>query len=389
MRGSFPPVFVTDVELDTIFKARDFSEDGLFMESDGPVPDLHVFYDSNDAQASVPLDFPSCITASEDDYLFIGDSGLDIVVAMEDLNNDHDCYDTVGGIDETLVYFDGSSGATFGGNAAGITIESPNGVATRALGVVYVASSNTSASGKDLILRLEDIDGNLNANSLAAEAVEYYEPAAGHADLTHSVPSALALSHDEVVHYVENGTGIAKGVYRLEDANSSGVIEDNPSEVFPFFLPTSADLIAEGVSSPVTMDLTSLEIIVHDEHKHDGMELEEEWLLTDLANDVIWFMADEDEDGIIEYSAGEAVVYWHATSTNPSAVRDIAVDECEQVMAAQPEAPSDRIHLMLDLNNDGQIQDGTSEISDVYDELLAPVEMDTPLRNRGRLPPAR
>ena len=308
---------------------------------------------------------------------------------MEDLNDDHDCYDTVGGIDETLVYFDGSSTGAFGGNAAGITIESPNGVTTRALGVVWVASSNTSAAGKDLILRLEDMDGDINANSLAGEAVEYYEPAAGHADLTHSAPSALALNADGLVHYVENGTGIAKGVYRLEDTNSNGVIEDNPSEVFPFFLPTAADLIAEGVSSPVTMDFTSLESIVHEEHKVGGVMLEEEWLLTDLANDVIWFLADEDLNGTIEYSAGEAVVYWHATVTSPSAVRDIAVDECEQLMAAQPEAPSDRIHMMIDGNGDGQILGRLLRDHRCLRRTLCSRRDGHALRARGRLPSPR
>lgn len=379
-KGALPPVFVTDIQTDTIYKGRDFDEDRSFDENHGPVSDLHAFYDSNHALAAIPLDFPSCITASEDDYLYVGDSQLDFVLAVEDLNDDNDCYDVVNSVPEVLVYFDGSGGGAWGGNAAGLRLESPNGVSTKLLTVIWVANSNTSAAGHDSIVRLEDHDGDLTANSLASEAVEYFVPAAGQPAITHSVPSALALGADGHVYYVENGTGIAQGIYHLFDANGSGVIENGPTEVVPFFLPTLADLVSEGVAAPAPMDLTSLESLVHEDHGHSGPGRKhmEEWFLTDLGNDVIWVLEDADGDGSIAYALGEAHLYWRATVTQPSAVRDITIDECEQLIAAQPEAPSDRLHLMVDWSRDEKIQDGSSEIENVYDDLIAPVDMETP-----------
>ncbi len=373
-----PPLFITDVELDTVFKAVDFAADDSYNQFTGPVPDMHAFYDALHPLATLPLPFPSCISASENDYLYVGDADEDFVLALEDLNDDHDCYDLVGGLLEHSVFFDGSAALTYGGNAAGIRTQAPTGVTARLLTEVWLSNANTDLAGNDSIVRLKDSNGDLDAND-PGEAFEFFRPSLGHPNVDHSIPNAIAIGANGLIHYVENGSGRAKGVYLLADANGNGVIDDNPFEVLPFFLPTLAELALEGVSNPVVMDLTSLETAVHDMHESTIFRrMGETWFLTDLANDVIWILEDLDADRSIEYSSGEAHAYWYASVTQPSAVREVAVDEDHRLFAVQPELPSDRLHRMTDLDGDEVIVDGSNEVSDVYDDAIAPVFMATP-----------
>lgn len=150
---------------------------------------------------------------------------------MEDLDDDDDCNDP----GEHLVYLSETA------NLSGVDLADVRSVFVAQLGVTWIASANTSSGGIDAILRCADGNADRDAED-AGEARVFYAPAPGGA-LDDGVPSAVAVAPDGAVYYLENGStgAIAKGVWRLDDLNSNGMI-DGPGEVFSFWLPGGSGL---------------------------------------------------------------------------------------------------------------------------------------------------
>jgi hypothetical protein len=379
-----PIVFLTDLGTDKVYRAIDWTNSGGYNQrafgcSTNSKRELHVFYDPTALHdfTSIPLVQPFALSASPNDYIYVTDLVGKIVVALEDLDDDCFTHSTVGGIDETLIYFDGTPGAVYGGNDSGLTLDLPYGVFTRHLGEILVANAS-AVPGTDYILYLEDMNGDLDAND-DSESVVYYVTDPDAATVRASIPSAVAQGDDEHVYYLENGdgTGPAKGVWRLVDVDRDGMVDPTGVDVVePFFLPTAADLIAEGVVSPVAMDLVALDLTVEEEPDHEGgkMTHHEFWFVMDRANAVVWLMEDEDRDGTIAYSDGEASVWWHIQS--PSMSFDLAVggEEMgggeEPVLAAlfSQDRNPDRIHYANDENEDAVIDEGTEVSFNTFNE---------------------
>ncbi len=232
-----PITFVTDPGSGQVYRLIDADGDGSWDQPG----DAAVFYDSAEPGANVALSDPIHLTLSPNDFLYIADRGLGVIVAMEDLDNDGDCHDVVNTLSENFIYFNGTAGTVQGvaANASGVRMDRPYGVTNRFLGVIWVTSSYStigSAGQVASIVRLEDKNSDRDAND-TGEAFEYYAiPGAAIGD---SDPRGIVNDGNGALYYLENGAVTGKGLYRVRDDDRSGSI-DQPGEVSLLWAPTGA-----------------------------------------------------------------------------------------------------------------------------------------------------
>ncbi|MBK7642835.1 MAG: hypothetical protein IPJ19_07260 [Planctomycetes bacterium] len=264
------------------------------------------------------------------------DSGEDIILRLEDLNADGDANDA----GEFAVFFDGNPA----GNLSGVVMASANNFCIDATNRFFVATANTSGGGNDAILLLEDLNSDGDAND-AGEAREFYtiQPGAPTGDW---LPMATAIGTDGAVYYTENGTSSAqiKGIYRLEDLDHSGFI-DQPGEANAFFLPPPG---------PTNNQF----------HWNLRLDADGWFYIGDTTFERIWRCKDLDGDGDA-LDPGESVLWWQGSA--PSLIWDFDFLLDGSLIACESQTP-DRLLVMKDTNCDGLID--ASEVATVYDETL-------------------
>ncbi len=325
-----PELWVTDSSNDRIARVRDLDFDGDF---DGP-GEVEVFYD--DTLGPFSLSNNVNIESRRDGTLWVSDTSFDFLLRLEDLDGNGDAH----GAGEATIFFDV-------GNGSGIAVPSMQGLHWQG-DVLWVANTQAGPSGKDTILRLEDLNGNGNAQD-PGEALEYYvssDLSLGGASGDSNVQD-VQVGLDGALYYLETGsTGVlAKGLYRLEDLDSSGTI-DSPAEVTAYFIPPAQ--AAQAFFWNVSLDAQGY------------------WYLADTGNDFIWRARDDNGDGVIDPST-EAKKYWIAPSS--SLIWDLRVG-ADGVLYAGESQNNERIFAMRDSNGDGSI-DPVTEVSVLYDELTA------------------
>ncbi|MCP3917125.1 MAG: hypothetical protein GY711_16375 [bacterium] len=331
------PAFVSDTAGDTIWACTDLDQDGDY---DGAL-EVAAFYD--DTVGPVALTNNAGMKAGPDGRLYVTDTSEDFVLVLSDIDGDGDAHDA----GEAVVWFDGTAG-----NPSGIELTSGRGLHIDEDGVVWVASANTGGGGDDAIVRLEDTNADGDAND-AGEQLEYYLPAFGSGTAGDSIPASITRGPDGALYYVETGsTGFfAKGVYRLEDLDGSGTI-DQPNESAPFFLPTSTS--GNSFFWDISVDA-------------DG-----QFLIDDTGDDVIRRFADTSGDGTITEGV-ESTIFW--TASGSSLVWNVSQGSDGAYYVTEDQNP-DRLLRFVDANSNGLIED--AEVSTVYDETTAAVNLGSP-----------
>jgi len=330
-------LLVTDSSFDGIWRCIDWNQDGDLNDANEVLP----YYDEN--IGSLTLGNPSCIGAAPDGTVYIGDSTSDIIMAMRDANGDGDVHDA----GEHRVFFDDS-------NPAGIAMASIQSLHVDALGRVFLAIANSSSTGVDIIVRLEDQNGDGDALDVG-EAIDYHT-VPGATSTGDSIPSELAAGPDLNLYYVEAGaTGvITKGVYRLADSNFNGNCND-PGERTLFW-----DTSTIGPNSPF----------------HFGMAIAPDgrfYLSDHSSNETIWTARDANNDGTID--ASEQGVFY---STGGSTWWDVVIRDDGSILLCEDQTP-DRLVVLTDLNGDGDAMDA-GEAVEIYNDTLA---ANSSLRPRG------
>ena len=319
-------LMVVDSSYDGVWRLADLNQDGDFHDAG----EILSFYD--DAAGSITLTNPNCIATANDGTVYIGDSTVDVIVALRDNNGDGDAVDA----GEHRVFFDSSA------NASGITMASIQGLKVDALGRVFAAVSN-AGGGTDIILLLEDGNMDGDANDLG-EATDYCTiPNVGTAT-GDSIPTRVAIAPDATVYYTEVGsTGVLpKGVYKLTDSNNNGNCND-PGEVTLFWQPPAA-------ASPFYWGLAI---------DQDGY-----FYVTDHStNEQVWRGKDLDDNGTIDPS--EENLYY---STSASTWWGIAVRDDGALLLCEDQTP-DRVIELRDLNSDGDALD-PGEANEAYNDTV-------------------
>ena len=332
-----PDVYVCDTEGDKVWLCTDLDGNGDYNGATEAV----VFYD--DTVGPHVLSVNAGLWRAGDGALFVTDSTEDFVLRLIDIDGNGDAH----GPNEATIWFDGR----LGGNASGILLTSSRGMWRDGDGVLWVASANVVSGGNDAIVRLEDVNGNGHANDLN-EAREYYVVAPGAATGA-SIPTAIVRGADGALYYAENGTGASppRGVYRLEDLDLSGVI-DQPNEVTPFFIAPPQG--GTAFHWEITVDAQG---VIY---------------FGDTGNEVIWKLVDANNNGVIDN--GEELLYWQ--SPVPSNVWDIDVDSDGSLYLVEDQTP-DRLVRLHDADGNGVI-DPVNEAFELYSDLVSGNDIGSP-----------
>ena len=330
------PAYVTDTFGDTIWFCDDLDDDGTYNGAG----EVTAFYD--DSVGPFALTNNAGLIRDEFGAIYVSDTSQDSIFRFIDLDGDGNAH----GVGEAAVWFDGTSG-----NPSGVELTSGRGLWRDADGVLWVATANSGGGGNDAIVRLEDVNGDGDAND-AGESLEYFVAAPGGAT-GDSIPTAVTRGPDGAIYYVETGSTslLAKGVYRLEDLDGSGSI-DSSSEVTAFFLPPDLG------GSPFHWDI--------------GQDALGNFYLNDTGNDVIWRFADADGDGTVD--ASEATVVY--TATGSSLIWEITPAPDGSLYVAEDQNP-DRLLRLVDGDGDG-VFDAAAEVQTIYDETVAAINFGSP-----------
>ncbi len=322
-----PTVYVNDSNNDKVLRLRDLDGNGNY----GGAGESSVFYD--DALGFYALTNNIGIVSSRDGTVFINDSSNDYVLRLRDLDGDGVCHSA----NEATIFFESLT------NAAGIGMPSAAGMHERD-GILWVAVSQTGSTGKDCILRLQDLNADGDAQDLN-EAREYYVIS----DLSqgglasNSIPQDVRVGRDGFVYYLEQSSNgaWAKGIYRLVDTDNNGII--TAGESIPFFTPPA---LANAAF-------------------HWGMDEDNSgaWYMADTTNDVIWRARDTNGNGLVEF--GEYQLWWQSPAA--SLIWNVRCGPDGALYVGETQS-NERLFRMVDANGDGQIN-VSAEVTTLYDEL--------------------
>jgi len=324
-----PTVYVNDSNNDKVIRLRDLDGNGNY----GGAGESSVFYD--DTLGFYALTNNIGILSTRDGAVFINDSSNDYVLRLEDLDGDGVCHSA----GEATIYFESFT------NAAGIGMLSAAGMHEQG-GILWVAVAQTGSTGKDYILRLEDLNGDGDAQDVN-EALEYYvisDLSLG-GSASNSIPQDVRVGRDGFVYYLEQSSNgaWAKGIYRLVDTDNNGII--TAGESIAFFTPPV--LPSAGF--------------------HWGMDQDDSgaWYMADTTNELIWRARDTNGNGLVE--AGEYQLWWQAPGA--SLIWNVRCGPDGALYAGETQS-NERLFRMVDANGDGQIN-VPAEVTTLYDELTA------------------
>lgn len=328
--------YVSDAGTDSIWRFQDLNVDGDYNDFD----EIRLFYDED--LGTITLGNNNGIAVDTDGAVYVSDSSSDIVMVLRDLDFDGNCHAP----GEHAVFFDGGPG----GNQSNVEMVSAANFDIDANGRMYIAVANTAA-GDDMILVLDDVNGDGDANDVG-EASVFYTIAPGGA-VGDSIPQDVVVAPDGHLYYLEtSSTGfLEKGVYRLDDADASGDI-DPLTEAAPFFVPPAL------ADTPFIWGL--------------GVDADGTFYMADTGNDVIWRFRDENANDVID--AGEFVTYWDAPGS--SLIWKCVPGSDGRLLVAESQAP-DRVLLMRDDNGDDSI-DPVTEVAEIYDDTIAAIAFSNP-----------
>lgn len=325
-------MLVVDSTFDGVWRLSDFNQDGDYNDAG----EVIVYYSDT---SGIALTNPTCITVADDGTAYIADTGVDIVLALRDLNGDGDANDAG---EFTQVFTSNGPG--------GITMASAQGITVDALGRVFVAVANAGAPpvGSDMILRLEDLNADGDFDDVGESSIYANIPGSASA-LGASIPTKVVVTATGDLLYTDVGTTtIPKGIYRLADLDNDGDASDagewtavwTPAIGYPGIATTPFywSLAVDWTGAIYTTDHST--------------------------NENVWRFVDANLNGVID--PGEDTIFYH---TPASTWWDALVREDGAILLVESQTP-DRITQLIDGNADGDALD-VGEAVEIYTSTLA------------------
>lgn len=319
-----------DTDSDSVWRLADLNQDGDYLDA-GEVTSLY-----SDTVGPFAWTSPSSIAADPWGTVFVGDVSNDAIYAMRDQNGDGDAVDA----GEVRVFFDLT-------NASGLPMQQSQGLGVDSGGVVFVACSNPSGNIGDTILRLQDLNGDGDANDLG-EASVFYAIAGSAAVNSFSIPTKVQVGLDGAVYFTDVGSGLGqRGVWRLFDGNGNGSID--AGEATNYWNPSTGN----GQYWSLAIDQTG------------------HFYVSDHIGEIVYRGFDTDGSGTI--TASEQTVFYQ---TSGSTWWDLAVRDDGSLWLCDSEGTTnDKITRLVDLDNDGSAL-GLGEATPVYEQSLAAVPFE-------------
>ncbi|MDF1838370.1 MAG: hypothetical protein P1V35_10905, partial [Planctomycetota bacterium] len=322
---------------DSVWLCQDLDQNGDY----NGVGEITIFYD--DLMGTLDLSSPQGSVIRPDGSLLVSDGTEDVILLLADLNASGDALD----MGEATVFFDGDPLI----NGSGVEMASARHMWVDEDFVTWVAVANSGSGGSDMILRLEDLDADGSANGVG-EASMYFEslPGAGTGD---SIPVDVMRGTDGAIYYVETGTVKPRGVYRLEDLDGSGSI-DQPGEETTYF-----------VTPPP---------FINPFHWTAHLAPDGRMYLVDGDTDSFWVLDDINGDGVIDNLSSEAAIFWTPLLASRVWGFDFAPDGSAYV--GEDQTP-DRLLRLHDADGNGEI-DNATEVFTIYDDTVSAVDIGSP-----------
>ncbi|MBX3462581.1 MAG: hypothetical protein KF830_05390 [Planctomycetes bacterium] len=328
-------LLVADTTNDVVHRLSDFNQDGDYNDPG----EVLLFY------SGAGLSNPTGIACAPDGTAYVVDSSTDIVLALRDINYDGDCNSP----GEAVVFFDSAN------NASGVMLGAAFGIAADQMGRVWVLTANQSSpiQGVDGIVKLEDLNGDGDANDLG-EAVYFLQVPGSGGSLGFSNPSEFAIGFDGAFYLADAGSSVTKGIYRAFDADSSGLIDtSDPNEWSLWWVPPYVG------TSPAwwgfAFDFSGHLYVAN--HGGGASVVKE-----------IWRALDVDASGVID--AGEQqLAYAQPVAASATWWDMLRVDDGSFLLG---NGSADNITRLRDLDFDGNFN-GPGEAAVVFDKNLAGV----------------
>ncbi|MEP5759915.1 MAG: hypothetical protein ABJ327_11545 [Litoreibacter sp.] len=304
-------VLFSDQTTDQVLYAADLNNDGDANDAG----EIRVFFDENNASGLVtPTNNVFQLTQSETGDVYVGDGSSDAVYRLRDLNGNSDAQDA----GEASVWFSSD-------NANGFALQTANGVAVGGDGALYIVEADTRANPDgDVVYRTQDLNGDGDAND-AGESSVWLDLGALDAS---SSPFEIAFDGDTA--FITDTAGGSPRIYRAEDTDGSGVIDD--TEVVEF--------VAQG-DAPFALALSA-----------SGGDL----FAQDLFTDGLIRYTDLNGDGQIDILT-EAFNVWNPTGFLDGAIFDFAIDGSQGLVPSNSFDDNDEIVSLFDINGDGDFLD--------------------------------
>lgn len=256
--ASIGGIFVADQTLDKIYLTQDRNGNGNANDAG----EISIYFDGSNASGlASPTGNVFTMLQARNGFVYYGDGDTDSVYRLFDLNRNGNALD--GG--EANIWFSAL------GNAGGLTLNTPNGLAEDSSGAIYVVEADTVGSPTgDFVYRTLDLNGDGDAQDVGEASVWFDLQALNPA----SSPFEIAFLDD--VAFISDTAGGNPRVYRAEDTNGDNSIAPlteanifidgtNPFGIGVFYFGFDA-----GIASLYGLDLDSLSVFRLTDENNSG-----------------------------------------------------------------------------------------------------------------------
>lgn len=337
-------LIMSDTGDDLIFRLTDFDLDGDF---DDP-GEIILFYDATDPSGGSSN--PIKIKTGPLGYIYVGNTSLDTVVRLMDLNGNGDAADS----GEATIYIDNT-------NASGVVFSSTQGMAFDTNGDLWLSNSS-SGDVNDFIARARDLNADGDCQDAGEIEVLYdsVEAQVQGLSIILNVPMPCVLDENGYLYVSDvNDPNGDDPIIRMKDLNDDGDMYDL-DEVTMYY----DDLVG-------SYDFRNVDSLAF---THDG-----KLLMNESLDDIIYIGEDANSNGRID-DLGEVTIYRDGSGARPDSSKGTVVAGLTSlhwdVFLAEYGDP-DGAHGLRDLNSDGDCDD-PDELKQVYDETLGDLAVGTP-----------
>lgn len=243
-------ILISDMSLDGVYITRDFNANGNANDAG----EANVYFDANNFSGLLaPSNSVFSLFQSQMGHVYIGDGGSDSVYRLSDWNADGDAQDA----GEARVWFSEA-------NAGGFTLPTPNSVYEAQDGALYVANAGTRSRPTDAIYRTIDLNNDGDANDVGEAAIWLDLSTLASARVGGAVPdnksSAFDITFiDDTAYIADLMGGETDTIFIARDADGNGSIGADELNVFIdddnlFGVSVATGLISDEAGSLYTLE---------------------------------------------------------------------------------------------------------------------------------------